>query len=91
MLKDKKNVLDVRLERLPCSYPIYDSTYPEELAATREALSQFTQSSSCWSYGIILVQQYGSLDGKMPFQLSRRLLHKQGINKEEPQSAAGSA
>ena len=90
MLKDRRNVIDVRLERLPCSYPIYDSTYPEELAATRKALSQFSNLHLAGRTGLFW---YNNMDHSMEnaFQLSRRLLKQQGINKEEPQLAAGLA
>jgi len=90
MLKDKKNVIDVRLERLPCSYPIYDSTYPEELAQTRENLSQFSNLHLAGRTGLFW---YNNMDHSMEnaFQLSRRLLKKYGQNSEEFQLASGLA
>ena len=88
MLKDRNNVIDVRLERIPCSYPIYDSTYPEELADSRKALGEFSNLHLAGRTGLFW---YNNMDHSMEnaFQLSRRLLKKRGINKKEGHLAAG--
>ena len=42
MIRDRRNVADVRVERLPNSYPIYHVSYPGQLDKARTGLSQFT-------------------------------------------------
>ena len=69
MVKDRSKVVDVQIERIPHSYPIYSENYPTELARMREAIGQFDNFTILvqqhgplqWK---ILVQQYGPLYGK---------------------------
>lgn len=88
MIKDRKNVLDVRIERLAHSYPIYDATYPVELGKLRDQLSQFSNLYLAGRTGLFW---YNNMDHSMEnaFQLTRKLLKKRGITKEESQLAAG--
>ena len=41
MLKNRSNVLDVQIERLPHSYPIYHVNYPQELQRTRSEIGEY--------------------------------------------------
>jgi protoporphyrinogen oxidase len=42
MLPDRSVVEDVRLERVPCGYPVYHAHYPEELKRAQASLSAFS-------------------------------------------------
>ena len=88
MIRDRKNVVDIKVERLPHSYPIYSSEYPEELAKMRENISQFKNLHLAGRTGLFW---YNNMDHSMEnaFQLSRRLLQARGIICTEESLAAG--
>ena len=88
MLKNRENVLDVRLERLPNSYPIYSASYPQDLAKTREELSKFDNLILAGRTGLFW---YNNMDHSMEnaMQLVRKLLRSIGNNTQESQLASG--
>ena len=90
MLKDRNNVVDIKLERIPHSYPIYSENYPQELAAMRANVGQFENLHLAGRTGLFW---YNNMDHSMEnaFQLSRRLLSKRGIHLEEGDLASGNA
>ena len=73
MIKDRSKVVDVQIERIPHSYPIYSENYPTELARMRESISQFENLHLAGRTGLFW---YNNMDHSMEnaFQLSRRLL-----------------
>ena len=75
MVKDRSKVVDVQIERIPHSYPIYSENYPTELAKMREAIGQFDNLHLAGRTGLFW---YNNMDHSMEnaFQLSRRLLKK---------------
>ena len=57
LVRDRRNVRDIRVERLPESYPVYRKDYPQQLDVARSQLAGF---STCASAGrTVLVQQHG--------------------------------
>ncbi len=90
MLKDRNNVVDIKIERIPHSYPIYSENYTEELVTMRKNLAQFDNLHLAGRTGLFW---YNNMDHSMEnaFQLSRRLLSKRGIHFEEGDLAAGNA
>ncbi|MEL6342889.1 MAG: FAD-dependent oxidoreductase [Myxococcota bacterium] len=89
LIKDRRNVLDVKLERLPNSYPIYHKTYPQELDKARKALGQYANLYLAGRTGLFW---YNNMDHSMEnaFQLTRRLLRESGMSQaSEAAIAAG--
>jgi protoporphyrinogen oxidase len=90
MIRDRKNVVDIKVERIPHSYPIYSENYPEELASMRQNLGSFDNLHLAGRTGLFW---YNNMDHSMEnaFQLSRRLLKNRGVHFEESDLAAGNA
>lgn len=77
LIKDRSKVLDVRVERLPNSYPIYHNNYPGQLDKARTGLKQFSNLHLAGRTGLFW---YNNMDHSMEnaFQLTRRLLRESG-------------
>jgi len=88
MLKNRNSVIDVRLERVPNSYPIYTDNYPAELGTTRKQLARFENLILAGRTGLFW---YNNMDHSMEnaIQLTRKLLRSIGNNTQESQLAAG--
>jgi protoporphyrinogen oxidase len=89
LVKDRRNVADIRVERLAESYPIYHVRYPGELDRARTALSQFSNLRLAGRTGLFW---YNNMDHSMEnaMQLVRRLLRESGRPEvEESVLAAG--
>jgi len=78
LIKDRGNVLDVHVERLPESYPIYRNDYPVELEKARSQLNQFDNLRLAGRTGLFW---YNNMDHSMEnaLQLSKRLLRDAGM------------
>ena len=91
LIKDRNKVLDVRVERLANSYPIYHKDYPGQLDAARTALNRFTNLHLAGRTGLFW---YNNMDHSMEnaFQLTRQLLRAAGrADASEVSLAAGAA
>ena len=90
MLKDRSKIVDIQIERIPHSYPIYSENYPSELSHMREEIGKFNNLHLAGRTGLFW---YNNMDHSMEnaFQLSRRLLKKRNIHFEESDLAAGNA
>ena len=89
LLKDRRNVLDVRVERVQDSYPIYHSRYPGELDKARSALDGYGNLHLAGRTGLFW---YNNMDHSMEnaMQLVKRLLRESGVaDAEEAAIAAG--
>ena len=77
LLKNRRNVIDVKLERLPNSYPIYHQSYPGQLDIARSGLSRFSNLHLAGRTGLFW---YNNMDHSMEnaFQLTKRLLREAG-------------
>ncbi len=91
LIKERSNVIDVRVERVPDSYPIYHKDYPRELDKARSALGQFSNLRLAGRTGLFW---YNNMDHSMEnaFQLTRRMLRDSGRpDVEELKLASGLA
>ena len=91
MIKDRKDVLDVRIERVADTYPIYHRTYPQHLERARKGLSAFQNLHLAGRTGMFW---YNNMDHSMEnaMQLSKQLLRAGGReDAEESRLAAGKA
>ncbi len=91
MIRDRRNVVDVRVERLPNSYPVYRVDYPGELDKARKGLSQFSNLHLAGRTGLFW---YNNMDHSMEnaMQLVKRLLREAGrADVAEESLAAGTA
>ena len=89
MIKHRDKVFDVRVERLPESYPIYHRSYPGELDMARRQLEQFENLHLAGRTGLFW---YNNMDHSIEnaMQLSSRLLRESGrAGAEEAAIAAG--
>ena len=89
MISSRSSVIDVKIERLPHSYPIYHKDYPAELDKARTELSKFENLKLAGRTGLFW---YNNMDHSMEnaMQLTRRLLRAAGkIDIEEAKLAAG--
>jgi protoporphyrinogen oxidase len=89
MVKHRDNVFDVRVERLPESYPIYHCRYPGQLDLDRRQLEQFDNLHLAGRTGLFW---YNNMDHSIEnaMQLSSRLLRNSGVaDAEEAAIAAG--
>ena len=89
MIKSRDNVFDVRVERLPESYPIYRRDYPGQLDLARRQLEQFDNLHLAGRTGLFW---YNNMDHSIEnaMQLSSRLLRESGLAEaEEAAIAAG--
>ena len=89
MIRSRNNVLDVRIERLEESYPIYQKDYPGQLDLARQQLSQFHNLHLAGRTGLFW---YNNMDHSMEnaMQLTKRLLRDSGhAEAEEAAIAAG--
>ena len=77
MIRNRANVVDVRVERLPESYPIYHQSYPGQLDMARRQLSEFDNFHLAGRTGLFW---YNNMDHSMEnaMQLSSRLLREAG-------------
>lgn len=87
LLKNRRKVIDVKLERLPNSYPIYHQSYPGQLDLARSGLSQFSNLHLAGRTGLFW---YNNMDHSMEnaFQLSKRLLRESGHAEANEQALA---
>lgn len=77
LMRSRRNLIDIRLERVPESYPIYHKHYPKELQKARESLSQFQNLKLAGRTGLFW---YNNMDHSMEnaMQLTKRLLRESG-------------
>lgn len=87
MIKSRRDVLDVRVERVADTYPIYHRTYPAELERTRRALSRFENLQLAGRTGMFW---YNNMDHSMEnaMQLARQLLRDSGHDDAEEATLA---
>ena len=71
MISSRSSVIDVVIERLPHSYPIYHKDYPAELDKARTELSRFENLKLAGRTGLFW---YNNMDHSMEnaMQLTRR-------------------
>ncbi len=89
MIRNRANVIDARIERLPNSYPIYRKDYPGQLDVARQQLSRFKNFHLAGRTGLFW---YNNMDHSMEnaMQLTKRLLRDSGhAEAEEAAIAAG--
>ena len=89
LIGDRRNVVDVRVERLPESYPVYHKDYPRELDQARSQLANFRNLRLAGRTGLFW---YNNMDHSMEnaMQLVKRLLRDSGrADAEEARLAAG--
>ena len=89
MVRHRSNVIDVRVERLAESYPIYRRDYPGQLDLARQQLSSFKNFHLAGRTGLFW---YNNMDHSMEnaMQLTKRLLRDSGAAEaEEAAIAAG--
>ena len=89
MLKKRSNVINVEIERLPHSYPIYHLDYPKELEKARKNLAQYKNLILAGRTGLFW---YNNMDHSIEnaMQLAKRLLRDAGFeNASEASLAAG--
>ena len=82
LVKNRTDVQNVYVERVPNTYPIYHSGYPKELERTRRALSQYENLHLAGRTGMFW---YNNMDHSMEnaMQLSKRLLRDSGRDDAE--------
>ena len=88
-IKSRSDVLDVRVERIGDSYPIYHKHYPVELEKARKSLQPYTNLHLAGRTGLFW---YNNMDHSLEnaMQLSKRLLRAAGrADVEESLLAAG--
>lgn len=85
LIRSRRSVLDVRVERLGDSYPIYRKDYPGQLDLARRGLARFGNLHLAGRTGLFW---YNNMDHSMEnaMQLSTRLLRDSGV--AEVQEAA---
>ncbi|MCB9741928.1 MAG: hypothetical protein H6740_04945, partial [Alphaproteobacteria bacterium] len=91
MIQRRSQVHDVRVERVPETYPIYHGTYPRELEAARRGLAQYENLHLAGRTGMFW---YNNMDHSIEnaMQLCKRLLRDAGrAEVEEANLAAGVA
>lgn len=76
-MKNRLDVQNVYVERVPETYPIYHRTYPRELERTRKALARYENLHLAGRTGMFW---YNNMDHSMEnaMQLSRQLLRTSG-------------
>ena len=90
MLKKRSNVINVEIERLPHSYPIYNLDYPQQLEKARKSLTQFKNLLLAGRTGLFW---YNNMDHSMEnaMQIVKRLLREAGhATVDKSKLAAGS-
>jgi protoporphyrinogen oxidase len=89
LVRERKNVLDVRVERIKESYPIYHRDYPGALDIARTMLGGYSNLHLAGRTGLFW---YNNMDHSMEnaMQLVKRLLRDSGMaDAEEATIAAG--
>lgn len=89
MLSSRRVVMDVRIERVAESYPVYTRRYPQELEKARQGLSAWPNLHLAGRTGMFW---YNNMDHSMEnaMQLAKRLLRDAGRSEaEEGAMAAG--
>ena len=78
LVSDRRKVLDVRVERLADSYPIYRRDYPGQLDQARRALAGFSNLHLAGRTGLFW---YNNMDHSIEnaMQLAARLLREAGV------------
>ncbi len=78
LVSARHKVVDVRVERVAESYPIYRQDYPEQLDAARRGLARFNNLHLAGRTGLFW---YNNMDHSMEnaIQLSARLLREAGV------------
>jgi protoporphyrinogen oxidase len=82
LVKSRRDVQNVYVERVADTYPIYHSTYPKELERTRKALSSFENLHLAGRTGMFW---YNNMDHSMEnaMQLTKQLLRQSGHDDAE--------
>ena len=77
LIRDRKRIIDVRVERVADSYPIYRNDYPRELEKARGQLARFSNLRLAGRTGLFW---YNNMDHSMEnaMQLVKRLLRESG-------------
>ncbi len=91
MVRSRKDVENVHLERVPHSYPIYHTSYPQNLERARKGLAGYDNLQLAGRTGMFW---YNNMDHSMEnaMQLTRKLLRDAGrTDAEELALASGSA
>ncbi|GDX81074.1 hypothetical protein LBMAG42_28850 [Deltaproteobacteria bacterium] len=91
MISSRRKVHDVRVERVPNTYPIYHTRYPVELERTRKALAKYENLQLAGRTGMFW---YNNMDHSIEnaMQLTRKLLRESGRAEiDEKALAAGMA
>lgn len=91
MVRSRKDVENVYLERVPHSYPIYHTSYPTHLEKARRGLAKFENLQLAGRTGMFW---YNNMDHSMEnaIQLTRKLLRDSGrADTEEMSIASGGA
>ncbi len=89
MVRSRKDVENVYLERVPHSYPIYHTSYPQHLEVARKGLAKYENLQLAGRTGMFW---YNNMDHSMEnaMQLTRKLLRDAGrSDSEEGALAAG--
>ncbi len=89
MVRSRRDVLDVHIERVADTYPIYHKTYPAHLERARKGLGAFSNLQLAGRTGMFW---YNNMDHSMEnaMQLAKRLLRDSGKPEaEEARLAAG--
>jgi protoporphyrinogen oxidase len=89
LIKSRHVVQDVRIERVPETYPIYHKTYPKELERARRGLARYENLQLAGRTGMFW---YNNMDHSMEnaMQLAKQLLRDSGRDDaEESLLAAG--
>ena len=88
MISSRRKVHDVRVERVPNTYPIYHSRYPQELEKARKGLGQYDNLQLAGRTGMFW---YNNMDHSIEnaMQLARKLLREAGRNEIDEKALAG--
>lgn len=89
LIHDRRHIIDIRVERIPESYPIYRQDYPQELDRARTQLNGFKNLRLAGRTGLFW---YNNMDHSMEnaMQLVKRLLRDSGrADAEESALAQG--
>lgn len=89
MVRSRKDVENVYLERVPHSYPIYHTSYPQNLERARKGIAKYENLQLAGRTGMFW---YNNMDHSMEnaMQLARKLLRDSGrADTEESVLAAG--
>ncbi len=88
LVTNRKDVIDVHVERVPETYPIYHKDYPAQLDRARRSLQKYENLQLAGRTGMFW---YNNMDHSMEnaMQLSRRLLKDSGVTDTDEAALAG--